>query len=72
MAYYKIYNRTTDNLHVVVNNWIGRRCISTAISIPASGMVDMLPIAGTIDNCKLVCGLRDWELRGIIKIDYRE
>ena len=69
---YLVINKGTDNLHLVVNNYVDGRCIGTAINIPGCGMCDILPYATTIENCKLISCLHDWELRGMVRIFIEE
>jgi hypothetical protein len=72
MASYTIINKVPAQLSIEIDNWQDGKCTAYAITIPQSSTFDILPLAGSIENCKLVRGLANWHYLGMIEIVVEE
>lgn len=68
MAQYLVINRTTYDIQLIVPPPPSGRNGGTAVTLPPSGAVDILPYAGSIDNCKLIAHIHDLEVRGMVSV----
>lgn len=68
MRAYIVHNITAIDIHVEIPAPRGSGRSATALIIPGSSAIDILPFAGSIENCKNIAFLRDLEVRNMVRI----
>lgn len=68
MAAYILVNKTTDQIHLIIPSLPGSGRQYAAILLEPSGAYDILPLAGTLENCKSIAQIYNFQVRGLIDV----
>ena len=68
ISQYIIINKSTCNIELIIPAPHGSGRNSACIVIPMSNSFDILPLAGSISNCKNISHISDLKYRGLIDI----